>query len=243
MVNQYKKKKASGHKLGEVVSVVSHQLKTPLAGVKGYLEVLLSGDLGNLNPGQEEYLQYTLNNVNRMIRLVKDFLDVSRIEQDRMEFKPQPTDVTKIVQETIEDFSSLARAKNCVISFQALDEIPALVINPIKIKQVITNIIFNAIEYNREKEKIEITLKKEGNKIIFCCKDEGIGISEDEKRKFLPNSSAAKEQLFLLPKARAWDCLFQKRLLKKTEEKYGLSLKRTKEVLFVFLCLAKDEIN
>ena len=142
-------KNPAEYKLAEVVSVVSHQLKTPLSAIKGYLEVLISEDCGKINIKQKEYLKDALENTCRMIRLIKDLLDVSQIEEGRMRFNPKPSSLERIVKETIKEFSPLAKAKNCIISFKAAGKIPLLNIDPLKIKQVITNIISNAIEYNR----------------------------------------------------------------------------------------------
>lgn len=177
------KKTSIKYKFGGAVSIVSHQLKTPLSAIKGFLEVLISEDLGGINTKQKEYLDDALKNTHRMIRLVKDILDVSQIEEKKMELKPEPSNLETIVKETIQEFSAFAKAKNCTISFESSGQIPLLNIDPLKIKQVITNIIINAIEYNERKGRVEISLKKEQNYILFCCKDNGIGIPENEKNK------------------------------------------------------------
>lgn len=171
------------YKLSRVISIVSHQLKTPLSAIKGYLEVLISEDLGKINQKQKEYLNNALENTQQMIRLVKDLLDVSQIEEGKMELKPKPSSLEKITREVIKEFSFLAKAKNCTLSFKVLDEIPLLNIDSIKIQEVISNIISNAIEYNKSKGKVEVSLKRKDNNILFCCKDTGIGIPKAEKKK------------------------------------------------------------
>ena len=164
------KKNTTEYKIAESVSVVSHQLKTPLSGIKGYLEVLITEDLGKLNKEQKEYLKDVLENTNRMIDLVKDVLEVARIEANRIEIRPQPTDLAEIIKETMEELSVFARAHNCELSFEILDKIPSVNVDPIKIKAVITNIISNAIFYNKRKGKAEIFLSKKRKKVIFWKK-------------------------------------------------------------------------
>lgn len=177
------KKKFGDYKFTGVVSIVSHQLKTPLSVIKGYFEVLASGDLGKLNKEQEEYIEDALENTKRMNSLVKDLLDVSRIEEGRLEFKPKSTNLEEIIKKSIKSFFSLAKAKNCTIYFKASEKIPPIILDSLKIEQVINNLIANAITYNTKEGKIEIFLKKEKNNIIFYCKDTGTGIPDDEKSK------------------------------------------------------------
>lgn len=183
MAKKSSKKNLTEYKLTEVVSVVSHQLKTPLSAIKGYLEVLMSEDLGKLTPKQQEYLEDALENTNQMISLVRDILDVARIEANLMEMKPKLTNLEKIVKETVEEFSFLARAKNCDLSLKVFNKLPSLNIDPIKIKQVVTNIISNAILYNKRKGTVKVSLQKKGKKALFCCQDTGIGITKEEKTK------------------------------------------------------------
>ncbi|MFH0932680.1 MAG: HAMP domain-containing sensor histidine kinase, partial [bacterium] len=172
----YKKKPLNQYRVAEVISVVSHQLKTPLSVIKGYLEVLISEDLGQINQGQREYLKDALENTQRMIGLIKDLLDVSRIEENKLEIKNQLASLEDIVKEVICEFTPLIRAKNCVISFKVLGKIPNVNIDGLKIKQVVINIISNAIQYNERKGKIEVIIERKGNDVLFSCHNTGIGI-------------------------------------------------------------------
>ena len=171
------------HKLGERVSVVSHQLKTPLSVIKGYLEVLLSDDLGEVNEKQKEYLMDALENTEYMIGLVRGLLDVAQIEADQVNLKPKTTDLSEIVEEVIKEFSYIAGARNCTIFFEPEDNIPQVEVDPIKIKQVIANLVSNAINYNKRKGRVDISLSVKGKEVLFCCRDTGIGIREEDKGK------------------------------------------------------------
>lgn len=190
-----KKQKAAPYKISEVTSVVSHQLKTPLSAVKGYLEELLSGDLGRLTSEQKEYLSDALENTNRMIVLVKDILDVARIEENRMEFRVEPVDFIPIVQESIKGFLPIAKAQNCSISFSFSPDIPFLRIDGLKMKQVVDNLIFNAIAYNRRKGHVKINVERESKAVVFCCRDMGIGIEESEKKKIFSKFYRSEEAI------------------------------------------------
>ncbi|MBI2052829.1 MAG: hypothetical protein HYT34_01125 [Candidatus Ryanbacteria bacterium] len=176
-------KKSSPSKITETTSVIAHQLKTPLSGIKSSLEVLLSEDLGSLTRQQREYLELTLASTEKMIFLVKNLLDAARIDEKRLQLNVSNADLVDIVKGVVEDFLTLARAKNSTIVFKVVGEIPFLTIDAIKIQQVINNILYNAIRYNKGKGLITVILKHEGKFIKFSCQDSGIGISDTEKKK------------------------------------------------------------
>ena len=227
-------KRSIEYKLTEVVSVVSHQLKTPLSAIKGYLEVLISEELGGLTEKQKEYLEDALENTKQMINLVRDILDVARVEADKMEMKPSLTDITKIVEETVKDFSFLARARNCELFLETQEKVPLINIDPIKIKQVITNIISNAVIYNRRKGKVMVSLSRQGKKIIFCCKDTGIGITREEKSKIFTKFYRS-DRAFVCETAGSGLGLFiSKAIIKKSGGKIWFESQKDKGSTFCF---------
>lgn len=234
MKKKISSKKPSGYKLTEVVSVVSHQLKTPLSAIKGYLEVLLSEDLGELNEKQEEYLKDVLENTRQMIGLIIDLLDVTRIEADKVEFNPQSINLANIVKESLKDFNLLARAKNCKLSLTISNNLPPLNIDPIKIKQVIDNIISNAILYNKRKGKVEISLSKKGKNIIFCCKDTGIGISEEEKNKIFTKFYRSEQAVSLTTRGSGLGLFISKAIIEKNKGKIWFNSEKEKGTTFCF---------
>lgn len=171
-------------KMAEVVSIVAHQLKTPLSVIKGYVEVLLEGDLGETNEKQKEYLSDALENIRRMAKIVNYLLDVSRIEEGRYELKLEKTSLEEITQEVIRNLSSWAKASNCQFVFKKSSLLPRALIDSLKIQQVIENLISNALKYkNPGQGKIEISLKKVGRDVLFSCKDNGIGIPKEDSKK------------------------------------------------------------
>jgi len=190
-------KREKEHKLSEVISIVSHQFKTPLSVIKGYLEVLIAKDLGKINSKQEEYLKNAMQNTLRMIELVKDLLDVSRIEQGKLDFKIKSSNIEEITKKIIKEFSSFIIAKNCTIHFKSLNKVPIIKIDPLKIEQVIFNLISNAIKYNKRKGRIDIYLEKKGNNVIFRCNDSGIGISKTNRSKVFNKFHRSEKAIML----------------------------------------------
>jgi len=203
-------------KLTDVTSVISHQLKTPLAGMKSSLEVLLAGDLGEISKEQKEYIQLTLGNVNKMILLVKDLLDVSRIDEDRFVLKPEKSNVVELVKDAIGELSTFAQAKNTEIVLDAEPDIPPLTIDAIKIKQVIDNILYNAIRYNKGKGRIEITLKNNDGTVLLSCKDNGVGISEEDKKMIFNKYYRSPRVISLAPDGTGLGLYISKAIIEKS---------------------------
>ncbi|MEK7643545.1 MAG: HAMP domain-containing sensor histidine kinase [Patescibacteria group bacterium] len=166
----------------EVTSVISHQLKTPLAGIKSALEVLLSGDLGSLNKDQQEYVTLALSSAAKMIGLVKNLLDASRIDEKRMQLTLTKADFGKIVERVIGDLESFARAKNSQIITRIESNLPVLSIDETKIQEVVNNLVFNAIRYTRGKGSIVVAVSKKGGNLLFSCADNGIGMTPSEQK-------------------------------------------------------------
>ena len=227
-------KKLKEWKFSEVISIVSHQLKTPLAVIRGYLEVLIAKDLGSLNEKQIEYLTDALKNTQRMMELVKELLDVSRIEENKLEFTLKPSSLETIIKETIKEFYPLTKAKNCTVSFKTLGRIPLLNIDPLKIKQVIANIISNAIEYSKGRGKIEICLKKEKDNVLFSCKDNGIGIPEDEKQKIFTKFYRSEKAIILATTGSGLGLFISKAIIEKSCGKIWFDSKEERGSTFYF---------
>jgi signal transduction histidine kinase len=187
------------HNITEVSSVISHQLKTPLAAIKSSLEVLLSGDLGDITKEQRDYVEVALTSSQRMIDLVKDFLDASRIEENKFQIHKERVDLVHIVTLVVDGLKMFADAKNTSITLQSEDNIPHIMADPTKIQEVINNLIINAVRYSRGKGLVNISLKKEGDSVLFSCKDAGVGISPEEKDKIFSKYYRGQRGVALSP--------------------------------------------
>lgn len=172
----------------EFVSLTAHQLRTPLSAIKWTLKMILDGDLGKINKDQREYLQKTYISNERMIHLINDLLNVSRIEEGKYLYRPAFVSLDELTQSVVNSYKSELERKNLKIIFEKKDkELPKVKIDVEKINLVITNFLDNAVKYTSPKGDIKICLSfnKKKKEIEFSIKDSGIGIPErDQKRLF-----------------------------------------------------------
>lgn len=169
----------------EFISMASHQLRTPLTSIKGYVSMLLDGDAGELNPHQRKLLSEAFVSSERMVRLIGDFLNVSRLQTGKFIIDPKKVDLTAMVREEIDSIERMAEQHEVKISFKSPKNIPEIAIDEDKTRQVVMNFIDNAVFYSRPKSTIVIQLEKDEKYVILEVHDHGIGVPKD-----------AQEQLF-----------------------------------------------
>lgn len=229
------KSKPKKTKIFEPVSIVAHQLKNPISVLYGYLEVLISEEIGKINKKQKEYLTDALKNVEAMSRIVKDILDVSRIEEGKYQIKPRPTDLVKTTQKIIKDFSSWVKASNCKIIFGKPKRLPLVQVDPSKIYYVIENLISNAITYKSPGPgKIEIGFKKKGSRILFFCKDNGIGIPRKDFKKVFSKFYKSEEAISLYPAGTGLGLYISKAIIELNQGKIWFEKNKDKGMTFYF---------
>jgi len=169
----------------DFISIASHELKTPMAAIKGYLSMIFEGVAGSIDQKAKGHLEKVYANVKRLDILVNELLDVSRLEQQRIQFDMQPVDISQIIKQIIGELKVKADEKKLYIKYQEPAEPkPVIFADPERIGQVLDNVIGNAIKYT-PKGGIEIFHKIESDKLQTMIKDTGIGMApEDRKRLF-----------------------------------------------------------
>ncbi|MBZ9572518.1 HAMP domain-containing histidine kinase [Patescibacteria group bacterium] len=185
----------------ETVSIIAHQLKSPLSVIKGYLEALISGDCGRISSFQKEYLSDALENVERMKKNIDDLLIVQRVEEGRYEIVTKPLSLEEIVFQILADFSLWAKALNCQILFKKPKALPRVLGDPKGIREVIENLISNAMKYSRGRGKVEISisLKAKNEKLIFACKDNGVSVPKKDFKKVFTKFYRSEKAMELDP--------------------------------------------
>ncbi len=178
-----KPKKAKVDKVqSDFVNLTSHQLRTPLSGMKWLLELLQKQDTGSLNKKQKDFIEKIYTSNERMIALVNDLLEVSRIEQGQTQLYLQPTDLTSVIQAIIKEKEKEIKKKRLQVSFTIEQEpFPMVQTELNKIKQATHNVISNAIAFTPGEGKVTINLKKDGDSALVSVADSGIGIPKDQQ--------------------------------------------------------------
>jgi len=171
----------------EFISIASHQLRTPLTSIKGFASLLLENSYGKITPRQKEALDKVYTSNDRLIKLVADLLNISRLESGRMEFKMKPCQIEDICQEVADAFMTRARYSHLYLEYKKPEEkIPQLSIDAAKVQEVLSYVIDNAIKYTLT-GGVKITVeRKERNHeggpecVRITVADTGIGIPPNE---------------------------------------------------------------
>lgn len=184
----------------EFVSIAAHQLRTPLSAIKWTLTSLLDGDLGEIIEEQKEYLQKANLSNERMINLVDDLLNLSRIEEGRYVQKNDLFRIEEIVCEVVDSLNAKASKKNIKLNFKKPKNLSKVLADKEKIRIVVQNLIDNAINYSFEDGEIIISIKenKVQKEIVFQIENSGIGISKSQQKriftKFFRAENAVKAE-------------------------------------------------
>jgi signal transduction histidine kinase len=169
----------------EFISIVSHQLRSPISNLKWAAEVLHSKRFGEINDKQLEYIKMLGENSDRMAELVSDLLMVSKIEQGSLTLQKTAFSLVNLTKEVISGFNALAEASNVKIKTKFAESLPNVFADPARIKVVIENLIDNAIRYIKESGEVLIEVTSQGENILFRIEDNGVGIPrEDQKHIF-----------------------------------------------------------
>lgn len=169
----------------EFVSLAAHQLRTPLSAIKWALKMLVEGDLGQLLPEQMEIVKKTYQSNERMVGLVNDLLDVTRIEEGKYLFKPVFTEIEPIVRFVINSYQEEAKRKELILEIQKPvgDKMPRVMIDVEKMKIAIQNLIDNAVKYTLPGGRVTVSFKYDKKELAVAIKDTGVGIPEDQKER------------------------------------------------------------
>ncbi|GAB4198859.1 MAG: ATP-binding protein [Bacteroidia bacterium] len=162
----------------EYLGNVSHELKTPLFNVQGYVSTLLDGAVNDKDV-LYEYLKKADNNIERMLNIIDDLETISHLESGAMILEYESFDIEQLVNEVFDQMELSAKSKS--ISFQLIKEQPVYYIvnaDKFRIRQVLINLISNSIKYGKEGGTTIVNLKKESNKVVISVADDGIGIEE-----------------------------------------------------------------
>lgn len=165
----------------DFVSMASHQLRTPLTSIKGYVSMVLEGDAGPINDMQRKLLEQSFVSSQRMVFLIADLLNVSRLKTGKFVIEEMPVNLAEVVDSEIDQLKSAAASRQLTLSFDPPKTFPTLMLDDNKTRQVIMNFTDNAIYYTPSGGAITVRLVETEHSVEFRVEDNGIGVPRSER--------------------------------------------------------------
>ena len=176
------KLKALDEAKDEFISMASHQLRTPLTSVKGYLSMLAEGDAGKLNDTQNKFIDQAFVSSQRMVYLIADLLNVSRLKTGKFIIEPKPVYLPDVIESEISQLYQTVKARGIKMTFNKPKTFPIVNLDEVKLRQVIMNFTDNAIYYTPATGSIVLELKNVGDSVEFTVTDTGMGVPKNEQQ-------------------------------------------------------------
>ncbi|MDP2928275.1 MAG: ATP-binding protein [Candidatus Omnitrophota bacterium] len=177
------KEREIGQMKDDFISLVSHELHTPLIAIKGSTDILLNGIAGELNLRQTECLSITKRNIDRLSRLICDLLDFSRIEAGKVQLNKQRVDITNLINDLVSLLEESAKEKDLRLTACFGSDLPEVEVDPDKITQVATNLVGNAIKFTPAGGQITVRVARCEDSLQIDVIDTGLGISHQDLGK------------------------------------------------------------
>jgi two-component system phosphate regulon sensor histidine kinase PhoR len=179
----------------ELVGNISHELRTPLAGIKAIVETLQDGAIGDKKISRD-FLSRIDNELDRMMQMVMELTELSRIESGRGSLKPELVSLNSLVEDVIARFKPQAERKNVALSAELFTGLPLVQADKDRIYHVITNLVHNAIKFTSQNGRVNISTELSVNSVLVKVSDTGIGISKENLPRIF-------ERFYKADKARA----------------------------------------
>jgi signal transduction histidine kinase len=180
----------------EFISMASHQLRTPLTTIKGYLSMVLEGDVGPVTKKEKDMIRMAFDSAEHMVFLIADLLNISRLQSGKFLIQNKPTDLAKMIDVEVGQLKEAAENHHLTLSYKKPDNFPVVALDDTKIRQVIMNFMDNAIYYTPAEGTITVSLEATDAAINFTVTDTGLGVPKNEQshlfKKFYRAGNARK---------------------------------------------------
>ncbi len=183
----------------EFISIVSHELKTPLTSIKNSLDIVSGGKAGEITENMTKFLNMAKRNVKKLALIINDLLDMSKIEAGKMDYTIEKVSILPVINDVTQNLSQIAIQKNLTLNVRTEEGLKDVCADTNRIEQVLTNLVSNAIKFSPDKGVISITAKMtdadnivteecfapqikklSGEYVQICVSDQGIGIEKDD---------------------------------------------------------------
>jgi signal transduction histidine kinase len=176
------KQKELNQTMSDFLSVATHELKAPTSIIKGYLSNVIDGDFGPVEPKIKEQIEVAITQTERLNSLVQDLLNVSRVEQGRVQYNFTAVDTVKILSSIVENYRPVASAKGLQLIYEPTGDIPLVHADEGRVQEIFTNLIDNAIKYTA-KGSVTIAQQQKKGLLTTNIRDTGFGIGLEAKQR------------------------------------------------------------
>ena len=167
----------------ELISTVSHELRTPMTSIKGYVELLLMGAVGDVTDDQQHFLSIIKSNTDRLTKLLNDLLDISRMESGRIALSPKVMRIDGVASQVVVAMEGRAEEKGLALRSEVPPGLPEIIADPDRVAQILTNLIANACNYTLSGGEIVVSATAQDDMVHVSVSDTGIGIAEEDRAK------------------------------------------------------------
>lgn len=177
------REKAIDRRKSEFISIASHELRTPMTSIKGSVDLILSGFAGDITADTQELLEIAQKSCDRLIRLINDILDLSKIEAGQVKLNLARMDLTDIVERSVRGVKQLADQADVTLKIDRPQDLPQVEVDKDRIEQVVTNLLSNAIKFAPTHSTVRVELTALNGWLQCSVIDQGCGISEKDLPK------------------------------------------------------------
>jgi signal transduction histidine kinase len=197
--NAFHELKTLDNAKSEFISIASHQLRTPISIIKGYISMIQEGDFGEVIDQQKLALKKTADNIQQLNDIVEDILNASRIERGKLGISPENTDIIELVKNVVNQLLQKAEKKGLWLRFKTLHKEFITLVDKNKIYEVVMNLIDNAINYTPKGGITVVCGETNEGDLLISVKDTGIGIPDEFKAKMFKRFSRSDNARMVRP--------------------------------------------
>lgn len=167
-------------RLTKSISVVAHDLKSPLAAIQSYFSMILGGYVGEVNENIRPMIERSSIRIEGLLKMIGDLLDISRIDIGQIAEEMENVSLVQLLEDPLQDTRSLADEKNIIFTVDIPDDLPFVYGSYTRLQQVFANLLSNAVKFTREGGRVNLELNEKDGKIFGTVRDTGIGIPDED---------------------------------------------------------------
>ena len=179
----------------EFVSLVSHQVRTPLTSIRGYVELLLDGDAGPLTAEQQRFLRFVADGSKRLLELADDLLFISRVDAGKFELSLEDVDVVALARDAIQALHPVADRRGVELTLEAEEGTPAVHVDAHAVRQAVDNLLSNGVKFTPSRGRVTLRVHGRDDYVVVEVADTGIGIPESEQPRLFERFFRASNAL------------------------------------------------